>query len=215
MNISLLIAVFLLTSTVFMLLVGYMSTKAVLPSRESLEVDEYQRRMIELTQMGQHQAVIDHSTEEIRARPDALAAYLHRADAYRRSGEPDLAIADYTAALERIPSGDVLAQAEILYARGLLWQQTDEHEMAVRDFDDRLAASPGCASTHAARALSLFQLGDLQRAQQDLNISIELNPHEPEAYDLRAQIRRTLGQSDGAELDLLRAKRLREGTADW
>jgi len=112
--------------------------------------------------------------------------------------------------LEQIPPGDVGAQAEILYARGLLWQQTGEHEMATRDFDDRLAVAPGCPATHHARAVSLVALGDPSRAEQDLYAAIELNPQDEEAYELRSDLRRKRGESDGAQQDLLKAKRLRE-----
>lgn len=215
MDITLLIAVFLIASTVFMLFVGYMSTKAVLPSRDAYRADEFQQRLTALMRQGQYQAVITQATEELQAHPQFAAAYRFRAEAYRSTSQPDEAIADYTSALEHMNLADVAAQAELLDARGRLWQQTGEHDMAIRDFDDCLALVPANAATRVARAQSLTDLGDAATALEDLHVAIESNPYNPAAYELRARVRKSLGQVDGVEVDLRRAKRLREGTADW
>jgi tetratricopeptide (TPR) repeat protein len=81
---------------------------------------------------------------------------------------------------------------------------------AVAYCNNRVAAEPGNDAHYTRRALVWLQLGERDRALADLDAAIRLNPHDPEAYLLRGDLR-TLKEDDaGARADHERALALHQ-----
>ena len=81
---------------------------------------------------------------------------------------------------------------------------------AVEYCNNRVAAEPGNDAHYTRRALVWLQLGERDRALADLTEAIRLNPHDPEAYLLRGDLR-TLKEDDaGARADHERALALHQ-----
>jgi Flp pilus assembly protein TadD len=55
------------------------------------------------------------------------------------------------------------------------------------------------------------QSGQDERALEDLERAIQLNSHDSEGYELRAEVLTALGREDDARLDRETAEQLREG----
>ncbi|MEZ5816424.1 MAG: tetratricopeptide repeat protein [Hyphomicrobiaceae bacterium] len=132
------------------------------------------------------------------------ASALHMvANAARRSGDLDKAIADYTRSLGLVPDN-----AQVLTDRGIahvLKGGAAENEAAMRDYEAALRIDPRHAEALNNKAWSLFQSGRTAEALADANRSIEASPTNGYAYDTRGQILEALGRREDAIRDYERA----------
>jgi tetratricopeptide (TPR) repeat protein len=109
---------------------------------------------------------------------------------------PDLAIADLTTLLRRVPS-----DCDAYLDRGLLHQKAARHDAALADFDAAIAWSPPFAAAHFNRALALAALGRREAAEADYDRVLELDPHHLDARINRAGLRHARGDQVGALAD--------------
>jgi tetratricopeptide (TPR) repeat protein len=89
-------------------------------------------------------------------------AYNLRATAVRSAGDPIRALDDFSRAVELEPSLDNYFQ------RAATYQLLNDHEHAVEDFNQALAAWPNEPHIYYARAQSRAALGDSKGALQDI-----------------------------------------------
>lgn len=101
---------------------------------------------------------------------DKLArAYNLRGTAVRAEGHPAQAIADFTRAVELNPDLDNYFQ------RAATYQLLNDHEHAVEDLNQALAAAPDQPHIYFARAESRAALGDNRGAQEDIRAGRKLD----------------------------------------
>jgi tetratricopeptide (TPR) repeat protein len=99
-----------------------------------------------------------------------IAAYFNRAWAYRTKGQPDLAIADDTRAIELDP------KAHRAFAdRGAAYHDKGEYDLAIADATRSIELNPKDSVTYNNRGAAYRAKGDYDRAFADLNRAIELN----------------------------------------
>jgi tetratricopeptide (TPR) repeat protein len=126
------------------------------------------------------------------------------------SGDQDLAIANYTVAIEsqKLPK-DALANA--LLNRGLAHQQLNEHQAAIDDYTAALrldAMDAGLRSTALYnRGLAHEKMGSATAAIEDFTSALLLNPEFAMAYASRGNALRDSGQYLFALSDYDRALR--------
>jgi tetratricopeptide (TPR) repeat protein len=113
------------------------------------------------------------------------------------AGDRDLAIANYTVAIEsqNLP---LEALANALLNRGLAHQQLGEHQAAIDDYTSalRLNAMDGALRSMALynRGLSYEKMTQLTSAVEDLTSALLLNPEFAQAYYSRGNALRASGQ---------------------
>ena len=78
--------------------------------------------------------------------PDDADAYSRRGWAWLQKGEPDQAIADYSAAIRLFPE-----DAENWSDRGRAWQKKGELDKAIADLDQAIRLDPEDAENWSAR----------------------------------------------------------------
>lgn len=164
------------------------------------------------------------------ARVVAIAHY-NRALAYRRTGDSDRAIADFTSAIRINPSlyaayndrglaflqkgendraiADFNAAIEVkpdfavAYAnRGIAIQRSAQHEAALADFDKAIELDPAISDAYNARAISYAATGDHIKAVADYDVALSIEPENPEYLNNRADSYRLTGELDRAISDL-------------
>jgi tetratricopeptide (TPR) repeat protein len=164
------------------------------------------------------------------ARVIAIAHY-NRAKAYRRLGDSDRAIADFTNSIRINPSlfaayndrgltflqtgkndkaiADFNAAIKVnpdfavAYAnRGIAVQRSAQHEAALADFDKAIELDPSISDTYNARAISRAATGDHANAIADYDLAISIEPENPEYLNNRADSYRLTGELDRAISDL-------------
>ncbi len=99
--------------------------------------------------------------------------------------------------LRRYPEALALAEkveaapsqfAEVQTGLGTVYTGCGRHQDANRCYERAVALDPGNALNHLNLAASQRSFGDLQAAESSYNKTIELNPHEYEAYLIRASL---------------------------
>jgi len=128
-----------------------------------------------------------------------LADFLaSRGDAHRRLGEPDMALADYNAALKVATS-----HPRALAGRGRARAEAGAHADAINDFRRAISIGMNGPELRLARAASLVALGNYAGAVADYDWVLAdpegLAAH-PEAYRLRADAHCRSGEADAAAI---------------
>lgn len=105
------------------------------------------------------------------------SALVERGIIYRIKGMHDLAILDYTRAIELKAD-----YAEAYSNRGLAQAKSGRYDAAIEDFTRSLALEPGNAMTCLKRGNAYFDKGDLDRSIADWTEAIALKPDLMRAY---------------------------------
>ncbi len=91
------------------------------------------------------------------------------------------------------------ADAKIYDSRGIAWLFLEEHERALKEFDEALRLDPQDGSIYCARAYSKILLDDLAGAMADYNRAIVLAPTDVIAWRNRGKLKALQGDFAGAE----------------
>jgi tetratricopeptide (TPR) repeat protein len=158
---------------------------------------------------------------DVKLKTEFALAHVGRADAYRRRGETDAAINDYTRAIELKPDyakayawrgyaygvkrDDQRAAQDFARAieldrsdplpyscRGLASIARGNYDSAIADFNKAIEMKPANADDYANRALAYCCKNDYLRAVEDYTRAIELRPTDAELYAKRAEAKRGL-----------------------
>ncbi|GBU28796.1 hypothetical protein R84B8_02358 [Treponema sp. R8-4-B8] len=115
----------------------------------------------------------------------------------------DLAIADFTAALQLDPNN-----AHIYIERGNAYSDKGDYDRAIADYNQALRLNPNYANAYNNRGIAYKNKGDYDRAIADYNQAIKLYPYFAEAYNNRGFAYDAKGDYDRAIEDYNQAIRL-------
>ena len=133
------------------------------------------------------------------ASPNSAAFYRQRARIKAQEGRYEAAIADYTQAIETMPTADAF------YKRGKLYLEVGKHEKALADFDRAIERSPDYGKVYCDRAQLRFKLQDVKGALSDTNQAINLLPDSAASmYSTRCLTHVSLGNQKAALADFER-----------
>jgi uncharacterized caspase-like protein len=156
------------------------------------------------TQMGQWSVAARLYASAIELKPDYAAAYFNRGVAYHNAGRYELAVQDFSWAVDVEPD-DPLA----LDLRGKSYLSLLEYDRALEDFDHALKINSADYAALLGRGRVFFRRGRFREAVADLSASIGIR-RSSEAYELRSQTFRAMGQLDRAEADHQAAMKLQQ-----
>jgi tetratricopeptide (TPR) repeat protein len=123
-------------------------------------------------------------------------AYCASGDAHRRKLEQDLAIADYTKAIEIAPKF-----AKAYHDRGRAYRAKDEYDLAIRDFTKAIEIGEKSDVGYMERGHAYTDKGEYEPAIADYTKVIEANPSFVGGYYYRAQAYIRKGEYERAKLD--------------
>ena len=129
--------------------------------------------------------------------PQLVLAYSRRGF-LRRLKEPDLALADYNAALNiQADSPGVLGN------RAWIYITRNQFDMALEDLNKAIGLFPPAAAAHARRdrGYTLFRLKEYDRAMSDLNEAQKLDPSDADTYLMRGDVEKASQLYDAALKD--------------
>lgn len=124
--------------------------------------------------------------------------------AARGRGDQSGAIKRFSQAIE---SGG-LDKANLAVAhnnRGNAYDDQDQPDLALKDFDEAIRLDPRLAEAYYNRAFVLYRLGRVQEALADLDKVVQLAPNLPSAYYNRSVVLESLGHKSRAIADLQQA----------
>lgn len=128
--------------------------------------------------------------------PGHALYYSNRGDNYLNSGNYDLAIIEYTKAIDLDPT-----LASLYYNRGLAYTYKDKHDLAIVDYTKSIELDPEYADTYNNRCREYYILGKYEEALPDCEKALSLVPNTDYILDLRASIYVELGHKEEAIKD--------------
>lgn len=135
-----------------------------------------------------------------RGEQHAAVSYRERAHALRASHNFDLAIADYTRALDNSPR-----DADSLYGRGRSYHGAGNIGKAIEDYTQAVALRPKWSGAYGWRAHAHFAQGQLALAMTDFKRALEYDPKEIRHLVALGFVRLYLGDFPVAAGNLARA----------
>jgi tetratricopeptide (TPR) repeat protein len=155
-------------------------------------------RAVILSALGDPRAERE-ATRSIELSPSSVDAYLVRARIRRRAGDTRGALADVETGLSAGP-GD----SRLLELRGMLQAESGNPRAALLELN-RAVGRGGRGSARAARAMTLFSLGDDRAAVEDWTLALADDPEDPLIYLGRARTLIRVRQWNRALVDLEQA----------
>ena len=122
--------------------------------------------------------------------------YYNRGVFYREQGQVELALGDYSKALEINPN-----YADAYGNRGVLYQQQGQVELALADYNQVLEINPNNADAYNNRGALYQQQGKVELALADYNQVLEINPNNASAYNNRGALYQQQGKVELAQAD--------------
>lgn len=180
------------------------------PARGPAEPEMEEARASAATAQSIEQQIRDYTRQiEEKLKPELANAHLNRGDAYRRKGDTDQAVADYSRAVELKPD---LGKAYV--RRGYVYATKQDDTRALQDFTKAIEMDPGEPLAYSYRGFSYLAKGNYDQAISDYTKVIELRPDDAEGYVNRAYAALAKGDYARAVQDYSRAIDLRPGDGD-
>lgn len=146
---------------------------------------------------GRYQEAIASFTRAIPLQKKKAETYYRRAVAYTELNDDAQTLKDLDAAIRADPG-----YADAYLEKGVLYSSQERYEEARRQIDKAIALNPGAAHYYTQRAMATsmpaYDSGDedaLWEAVQYMDMAIELDPKNAEAYFDRGLIYGVLGES--------------------
>lgn len=132
---------------------------------------------------------------------DILAiAYFGRGNAYNETGQYDLAIADYSQAIQLNPN-----YVEAFDNRGQTYYDKAQYDLAIADYNQAIRIKPDFADAYTNRGVAYVGEGQLDLAIADYNTAIRLQPNNATeledrglAYSSKGQFNLTMADFNAA-----------------
>ena len=152
--------------------------------------------------LGQYQRLIEEFDEAIRVNSQDCYTHYARGNEDLEKGKYRSAIEEYDEVLRLNPHlGEVRRDQENSYHTLGVTKETTER-------DGEFGVKPQYGDAYFKRGLAHRELGLHQRAVEDFNESIRLNPQDAQAHALRAEVYTLLGEDGKAIRDVKRAVEL-------
>lgn len=135
--------------------------------------------------------------------PSTWSAYKERAEAYKRKGEFDKAIQDYSTTIALDPR-----DCDAYYNRGLVHYKIGQPEKALEDYDAAISLNPRFLDAYNNRGVVHTVAGAFDKAAEDFSRLISLSPNYADAYRNRGFAFFSMGQYKSAVEDFDMAIRL-------
>lgn len=209
-------------------------------SRNPNDPQAYNVRGTVLGRAGRHEEALADFNKAISLDPNYAQAYANRGLVHRQMKRPDAALADYTRAIEidanyapaYLGRGIVNREqrqamaafedfnraialrpnvAEAYYNRGLLYQSQRQHNYAIGDFTTALGLMRQQREPILiARGLSHIAMNDFKAAAADLDLAVQGEPDNLQAWVSRGLAYERLGDKEKSAGSYARALQIRQ-----
>ena len=136
------------------------------------------------------------ATRAVELRGDSNEPYLLRAQIYKEEGKYADALADID---QLLTAGDVSDDVQLL--RGELLELTNKTEEALSSYKEVIAENPFNHEGYVRIASLQIQSGDYVGAEETISDAIEQNGEYAQIIQLRSDMKRGLGDAEGADAD--------------
>ena len=134
--------------------------------------------------------------------PENTESHIRRGICWFHLGEFELALSDFHAV------GLLPGDARPYFWTGVIHARRGDHLEAIRAYSEAIDENSRYRLAYHNRALSLMHLGHWQRAIDDCNAMIQLDPDDSDAYRHRALAQQHLGRIEEAQRSFANAVEL-------
>jgi tetratricopeptide (TPR) repeat protein len=173
-------------------------TQAAVVAEDALIEQEISIQFVDAILQGENDPyqIIARMDGVVEAYPEEASAYIVRGLAFGELGEDELAIEDFTQAIE------LDGQNPAAYLnRGGVYYEMGDYDRAIEDYDTALAIDPEYPLLYYNRGLVNYARGELEQALVDYTQAIELAPSLDQAYNNRGLVYFDLGNYEQAIVD--------------
>lgn len=136
---------------------------------------------------------IAYYSKMIKADSRNYRAYNNRGNEYERRGHHELAIADYSRAI------DIRPDFSLAYInRGNAYQKEGEYERALADYNRAIELNPHSDMAYNNRGFHLVLMGYLDAAERDIRTALEISPSNIYALNSMAELYASKNDSENA-----------------
>ncbi len=128
--------------------------------------------------VGENENAIEYIDRAIQISPNDDVYYSNRFRVHLVLGERDKAINDLNLSIISNPT-----QPDYYYYRALLFMEKNSWKDAIKDLDECISKENSLSFFYYDRALCYIQLGDLQKACEDAQNALKLNPEDEETKE--------------------------------
>ena len=121
-------------------------------------------------------------------------AYYNRALLFEQRENPQMAVKDYTKAIELNPN-----HVEAYYNRGLVFSKMQKYELAAKDFDAVLSLNPRSFEAYCNRGNVNYRLGKKDFALNDYASALKIRPDDADLFYNSAVVFKANGHLSKAE----------------
>jgi len=150
-------------------------------------------------------SAIDHLPSGEAYQESAAAFHFYRGNTYYHLDKHDLAIADYSIAIELRPDW-----VEVYVNRGFAYNDKGKCDLAIADYDKAIRLRPDLAGVYYNRGLAYDDKGEYDLAIADYDRAIKLKPGYADPYYGRGLVHKMSGEKDEAIRDFERFLELSE-----
>ena len=173
-------------------------------------------------------------TAALKLKPCEVSAWANRGIVYKRKGEIDRAITDFSDGIKCLPhkiepikqnlvpdaitsqlstqtpeqNNLALQAAFIHFQRGLAYYDKQQYDKAIADFTEAIRINPADASGYVGRGAAYLNKDELHRAIADFSEALKLSPGQAFAHLQRGIAYHRIGESDKALEDYSEAIKL-------
>src|SRR5918995_29167 len=179
-------------------------------------------------------------TAALKLKPCEVSAWANRGIVYKRKGEIDRAITDFSDGIKCLPpkiepikqnlvpdaitsqlstqtpeqNNLALQAAFIHFQRGLAYYDKQQYDKAIADFTEAIRINPADASGYVGRGAAYLNKDELYRAIADFSEALKLSPGQAFAHLQRGIAYHRIGETDKALADFGEAIRQGMQTSD-
>jgi tetratricopeptide (TPR) repeat protein/S1-C subfamily serine protease len=164
--------------------------------------NHYNEKWSVLSELKRYDEGLAAITQAITLAPRALW-YLNRGILYHNQQKYNLALADYTKAIELNPN-----YAKAYNNRGTLYDDQQKYELALADYNQAIELNRNNAQAYYNRGNLYYELQKYDLALSDYNKAIDINPNFANAYNNRGNLYDDLQKYDLALSDYNQALQL-------
>jgi len=144
----------------------------------------------------------------LKAKADYPEVLFNRANAFRKTNNPNQALRDYNLCIQSDPE-----YYKAILNRGILYKETGNYPAAIRDINKAVSLKPLSAEAYYNRGVIRYELRDFEGALSDFNKSVQLDQIDYQAYANRGAVYYLRGNYQLAMHDLNRAIQINPGFA--
>ncbi len=124
-------------------------------------------------------------------------AFYNRGCVYGSKGDVELALKDYSRAIELDAKHE-----DALYNRGLIYVKIKDYEKALADFEKTLALNPDAVDAYCNMGNVRYEMGKFDEAIRDYTAALKLNSDDGDLYYNRGVAYLSKGLEERAMMDL-------------